>query len=137
MKFVPTKRVSLIDDLMKDSFGGLNYLPAMKTNIIEKDGGYRLEIELPGFTKEEIKVELQQGYLIVKAEKNEEKQQADEQGNVIRRERSSGSCSRRFYISESYSDEDVIAKYENGILELSLRALTLEEKENKKVITIK
>ena len=136
MRFVPAKRVSLIDDLMKDSFGGLNYLPAMKTNIIEKDGGYRLEIELPGFNKEEIKVELQQGYLIVKAERNEEKQEADDQGNVIRRERSSGSCSRRFYIGESYSDEDIVAKYENGILELSLRALTIEEKENKKVIAI-
>jgi len=135
MRYIPA-RVNLIDDMFKDSFYGRKALSVMKTDIIEKDGTYLFDIELPGYAKEDINVELRQGYLLVSAGKEESNEEKDDQGNVIRRERMSGRCSRKFYIGDCYNEEDISAKYENGELKISLKAKNEEDTTIKKTITI-
>jgi len=92
----------------------------MQTDIVENDNQYLLYIELPGFKKEDIHAELKNGYLTISATKNESKDEKDEQGNYIRRERFSGSCQRSYYIGEQVRQEDIGAKFKDGILEMSV-----------------
>ena len=91
----------------------------MKTDVHEKDGQYDMDIDLPGFKKEDIKVELHDGYLQVSAVKGLNEEEKDEKGKLIRQERSSGSMQRSFYVGESIKQEDVKAKFEQGVLKLS------------------
>ena len=90
----------------------------MKTDIRETDGSYELDIDLPGFKKDEIKVQLKDGYLTVSAETNTKKDEKAEDGKYIRRERYSGSCSRSFYVGDGVKQEDIKAKFEDGTLKL-------------------
>ena len=111
-------RENLLDDFM-DSFGGFptrNYSVGslMNTDVKEKDGHYELTMDIPGVKKEDVHAELKDGYLTVSAFVNNSKDEKDEQGNYIRRERYSGSASRRFYVGESVRQEDIKAKFENG-----------------------
>ena len=92
----------------------------MKTDIVEKDDGFELEIDLPGYRKENVKAELKDGYLTIKAEKNENKEDKDEQGRYIRRERYVGSCCRSFYVGEELDETDIKARFEDGILKLTV-----------------
>lgn len=92
----------------------------MKTDIRETDGSYELDIDLPGFKKDEIKVQLKDGYLTLSAAKGLDKDAKDKEGNYIRRERYAGSMSRSFYVGDGVKEEDIHAKYEDGILKLSL-----------------
>lgn len=92
----------------------------MKTDIREKEDGYELDVDLPGFKKDEIKVQLKEGYLTLSATKGLNKDEQDEKGNFIRRERYSGSMSRSFYVGDAVKEEDIHAKYEDGILKLSV-----------------
>ena len=92
----------------------------MKTDVKETEAGYELDVDLPGFKKDEINVQLQNGYLTISAAKSVDKDQKDEKGTYIRRERYAGSCSRSFYVGEGVSQEEVRAKYEDGILRLSV-----------------
>ena len=94
----------------------------MKTDIRETDDAkaYRFAVELPGFEKDEIHVDVQDGYLTVSAEKGLDKGEEDKKGRVLRQERYSGACSRSFYVGEELKPTDVAAKFENGILELKL-----------------
>ena len=91
----------------------------MKTDVHEKDGQYDMDIDLPGFKKEDIKVELHDGYLQVSAVKGLNEEEKDEKGQLIRQERYSGSMQRSFYVGESIKQEDVKAKFEQGVLKLS------------------
>ena len=91
----------------------------MKTDIRETDGSYELDIDLPGFKKDEIKVQLKDGYLTLSAAKGLDKDAKDKEGNYIRRERYAGSMSRSFYVGDGVKEEDIHAKYEDGILKLS------------------
>ena len=91
----------------------------MKTDVHEKDGQYDMDIDLPGFKKEEIKVELHDGYLQVSAVKGLNEEEKDEKGKLIRQERYSGSMQRSFYVGDSIKQEDVKAKFEQGVLKLS------------------
>ena len=101
----------------------------MKTDIKEKKDGYELEIDLPGFKKDEVKVELNNGYLTVSAAKGLDEEEDDKKtGRYIRRERYAGSMSRSFYVGENMKEEDIHAKYENGILTLDV------PKEQKKAV---
>ncbi|RHR30322.1 Hsp20/alpha crystallin family protein [Clostridium sp. AF19-22AC] len=122
---------NLFDDLMdfpfeKDFFGGKNPLYGkharnmMKTDIRETDNGYEVDIDLPGFKKEEINAKLENGYLTISAAKGLDKDEKDENGKYIRRERYAGSMSRSFYVGEEVTQEDVHAKYEDGILRLQV-----------------
>ena len=93
----------------------------MKTDIKEQEDGYELEMDLPGFTKDEITAELKDGYLTISASKGLDKdEQEKETGKYIRRERYAGSTSRSFYVGDAVSEEDIHAKYEDGILKLSV-----------------
>lgn len=118
------------DDLKKQSSFG-------KTDIKELKDNYLLEIELPGFNKEDIKAEINNGYLIVTAAHNENKDEKDKEGKYIRKERYSGHCTRSFYVGENLKEEDIKGKFENGILKLEVPKKAAEEKvEEKKYIQI-
>ena len=91
----------------------------MKTDIKELEGGYELEMDLPGFTKDEITAELKDGYLTVSATKGLDKdEQEKETGKYIRRERYAGACQRSFYVGEDITEQDIKAEFKHGILKL-------------------
>ena len=93
----------------------------MKTDIKESDEGYKLMIDLPGFTKDEVQVTLKDGYLTISAEKGLDKdEQEKDTGRYIRRERYSGACSRSFYVGEAVTEEDIKANFQHGILTLDV-----------------
>ena len=92
----------------------------MKTDVREKKDSYEVDIDLPGFKKDEIKVQLKDGYLTLAAAKGLDKEEKDKEGNYIRRERYAGTLSRSFYVGDTVSEEDIHAKYEDGILKLSV-----------------
>ena len=87
----------------------------MKTDVKETGDHYEVDIDLPGFQKDEISVELQNGYLTIQAAKGLDKDQTDKKGKYIRQERYAGSCSRSFYVGD-VKPEDIKAKYESGVL---------------------
>ena len=88
----------------------------MKTDVKETDEAYELEIELPGYRKEDVKAELKDGYLTISAQKTENKDEQDKAGNYIRRERFMGSASRSFYVGEIVEKDDIKAQFRDGIL---------------------
>ena len=109
----------------------------MRTDIREVDGNYELDIELPGYKKEDMKLQLKDGYLTIQASRSEDKEEKDSKGRYIRRERFNGHCSRSFFVGRSISQEDVHARYEDGILKLSFpKEDTKKEMEEKKYIAI-
>ena len=133
-------RKGFIDDVFEDDFFGDNLKKQSsfgKTDIKELKDNYLLEIELPGFNKEDIKAEINNGYLIVTAAHNENKDEKDKEGKYIRKERYSGHCTRSFYVGENLKEEDIKGKFENGILKLEVPKKAAEEKvEEKKYIQI-
>ena len=92
----------------------------MRTDVRESDAGYELDIDLPGFRKENVKAALKNGYLTIHAETDRNHDQKDEDGKYIRRERYYGTCSRSFYVGEDVTQEDIKAKFEDGILKVSV-----------------
>ena len=91
----------------------------MKTDIQWYDDGYQLEIDLPGFKKDEVHAELQDGYLVVSAEKGlDEDEQDKKTGKYLRRERYAGSCQRSFYVGKDITEEDIKAQFQHGMLTL-------------------
>ena len=108
----------------------------MKTDIREHDEGYEVDIDLPGFKKDEISIELENGYLTVSAAKGLDKAEEDKKGKYIRKERYAGAMQRSFYVGENLTDEDIKAKYENGILRLSVPKKPAKAVEAKKTIAI-
>ena len=107
------------DDMFADPFfTSSNNI--MRTDITEKDGNYILDIELPGFKKEDVNIELNDGYLTVSAKTNESDEEKDKKGNIIRSERYYGNASRSYYVGEDVKPEDIKAKYDNGVLKLTL-----------------
>ena len=122
MKFFP-RTTSLFDDMFDDMFTSPFFANRsdmdMKTDITEKDGSYMLDMELPGCKKEDIHLELNDGYLNVSASHNTSKDEKDDKGNVIRQERYSGTFSRSFYVGENVREEDIKASYDNGELKIT------------------
>ncbi len=107
----------------------------MKTDVKESDSGYELEMDLPGFKKEDVKVSLENGYLTISASK--ESGDEKENGKYIRRERYSGTCQRSFYIGEEIGQEDVKGEFKHGILKLFIPKIERKPAiEEKKYITI-
>ena len=107
----------------------------MKTDIHEKDGGYELAIDLPGFKKDEISLDIKDGYLSISAQKGLDKDEEDKKGRIIRQARYAGVCSRSFYVGD-VKPEDVKAKYESGVLTITLPKDEPKKLENKSRITI-
>lgn len=108
----------------------------MKTDVRETDNSYEVDIDLPGFKKDEISVELKDGYLTINAAKGLDKDQKDKDGSYIRRERYAGSMTRSFFVGNGITKEEVHAKYENGILMLSLPKKAAKAIENNHYISI-
>lgn len=92
----------------------------MKTDVRETENSYELDIDLPGFKKDEVTLELKDGYLSISAAKGLDKDEQDKQGRYIRQERYAGTCSRSFYVGEDVEPADVSARFEDGILKVSL-----------------
>ena len=111
---------NLFDDFMDFPFGGKKINTMMKTDIRDTDSSYELDIYMPGFKKEDIKAQLKDGYLTISASASANNDEQDKDGRYIRRERYAGSCSRSFYVGEGVKEEDIRAKFENGILKLSI-----------------
>ena len=109
----------------------------MKTDVKEKDGGYEVAIDLPGFKKEEVKAELKDGYLTISAVKGLDKDEKNQEGKYIRRERYVGNMSRSFYVGEDITENDIHAKFENGILMLDIPKKEEQKKvDQKRYVTI-
>ena len=132
---------NLFDD-WRDFFGESNPLYGkheknlMKTDVKETNDGYEVAVDLPGFKKEEINAQLSDGYLVISASKGLNKDEKDKEGRYIRRERYSGSMSRSFYVGEGVKEEDIRAKFENGILKLMIPKAAVKEVEQNNYISI-
>ena len=99
---------------------GKNAKNLMKTDVRETDNTYELDVDLPGFKKDEVQLDLKDGYLSISAAKGLDKDQEDKKGKYIRQERYAGACSRSFFVGEEIEPRDVSAKFEDGILRVSL-----------------
>ncbi|MBQ6537074.1 MAG: Hsp20/alpha crystallin family protein [Firmicutes bacterium] len=120
---------SLFDDWMGFPFRGFesdverklygkHAAHVMKTDLKEHDDGYELKVDLPGFKKDQIELQLQNGYLTISAAKGLEEEDTDRKGRMVHQERYSGSMSRSFYVGETVTEDDVKARFEDGVLTL-------------------
>ena len=138
---------NLFDDWFEESFGmlpewgsrnplyGKHAKNLMKTDVRETEDSYELDIDLPGFKKDEINVDLKDGYLTISAAKGLDKDEKDKKGKYIRQERYAGACSRSFYVGD-VEPKDVSASYEDGILKLSMPKQAKKELPKSTSITI-
>ncbi len=138
MKYNVARNNDLFDDLFDNMFrapvfGGQSL---MKTDVREKDGKYILDIEIPGYKKEDVKISLYNGTLTVSAERHSSNEEKDDAGRMIRQERYSGNCSRSFYVGDGIKDTDVHASFNDGILKIELPTEQKKEEEEKKFIDI-
>ncbi|MGN1355667.1 MAG: Hsp20/alpha crystallin family protein [Bacilli bacterium] len=131
MDLIPRK--FYLDDIF-DDFLTTKKGQTMKCDIYEKDGNYHIEMDVPGFSKEDISVEAKDGYLTISAEKKNEVNEENEKKNYIRRERVYGKYERSFYVGDLDQDK-IDAEFNNGCLKITVPKK--EEVENKKVIEIK
>ena len=99
---------------------GHNEKNLMKTDIRDMKDHYEMLIDLPGFKKDEMKIELNDGYLTISAEKGLDKDETDKNGSLIRQERYAGSLSRSYYVGEDITENDIHAKFENGVLTIDV-----------------
>ena len=126
--------LDIFDDVFADPFFSEKENRIMRTDLKEKDGKYYLEIDIPGFDKEDIKIELQDGYLTISAEKDDEKE--DKHAKYLKRERFSGMCSRSYYVGDNVKEEDIKANFKNGILTVEFPKETEKKIEETKYIPI-
>ncbi|MCH4284698.1 MULTISPECIES: Hsp20/alpha crystallin family protein [Bacillota] len=129
MRLFPGLFNDAFDDMMHDH-------NMMKTDIREKDGNFILDMELPGFKKEDIQMELKEGYLTINASRNTNKEDKDDEGNIIRQERFSGTCTRSFYVGEDITHEDIKASFGNGELKVIVPKEAPKKVEEKRFIPI-
>ena len=138
--------MDVFDDFDRNFFRGFGNLDhtlygkhaqnMMKTDVKETDEGYEVDIDLPGFKKDEIHLELNQGYLTISAEKSLEKNNEDKKGKMLRQERYSGVMQRSFFVGENVTEEDVKASYDSGVLHLTLPKKEALKAPEKKTIRI-
>lgn len=119
MMLVPRKDFDIFDDLFNDPFFNTHENKVMKTDIKEKKDKYELLIDLPGFNKEDIKMHIEDGYLVINA-KTSNKEEKEEKGKYVRKERYYGECSRSFYVGDEITEEDVKANFKNGTLNIEI-----------------
>ena len=138
---------NMFDDFFSDPFGmmvpqtrdalyGKHAKNLMKTDIRETDTSYELDIDLPGFKKDEVSIDLKDGYLTISAAKGLDKDEKAPEGKYIRQERYTGACSRSFYVGSNIQPEDISAKYEGGVLRLSVPKNVKKQLPEKKIIAI-
>ena len=138
---------SLFDDWMDFPFRGFgtdvekklygkNAARVMKTDLKEHEDGYELSVDLPGFKKDQIQLQLSNGYLTVSAAKGIEEEDKDKKGRLVHQERFSGSMSRSYYVGENLEEEDIKAKFENGVLTLDFPKVEQKKLPERKTIQI-
>ena len=115
---------------------GKNAAREMKTDVREHEDHFEVDIDLPGFKKDEITLTLENGYLTVGAAKGVNKDETDKKGRVIRQERYAGSLQRSFYVGDNLTEQDITARFENGVLSLSVPKAEARKVPEKKVIMI-
>ena len=109
----------------------------MRADVKENEAGYELDVELPGYKKEDVQVQLKDGYLSITASTKSDADQKDANGKYLRRERYYGTCSRNFYVGEDLKQEDIKARFEDGVLKLAVPKKEAQPKvEENKYITI-
>lgn len=135
MKLLPNVFDDNFDNFFKDPFFRRTS-SIMKTDIHEAEDCFLLNMELPGYHKEDINLELKDGYLNVNATQNSDNEEKDKKGNIIRKERYSGSCSRSFFVGNAIREEDIKANFENGELRITFPKETAAKVETKKFIPI-
>ena len=152
---VPRKVNDPFDDIIDFGFGEFPMLPSfkdfddidrklygkhaahvMKTDVQEHDDKYEMSVDLPGFSKDQIKLSLKDGNLIINAEKTADNDKKDAKGKTIRQERYSGSMTRSFYVGENLTEDDIKAKFENGVLTLDIPKKASEIENKTKYIAI-
>ena len=127
MMLVPRRNnFDLFDDFFEDDFFPRKEKNLMKTDIVEKKDKFILDIDLPGFEKENIKLSLDNGYLNISAKVEKEDNKDDEK--LLRQERFYGECSRSFYVGEDIKEEEIEAKFKNGILKIEIPKKEIEDK---------
>ena len=138
MMLMPRRRdFDLFGDMFDDPFFVSNDNKMMKTDIKENDNNFELEIDLPGFKKDDIKMSIDDGYLTINAKQEDNKDEKDKHGKYVRRERYFGECSRSFYVGDDIKEEDIKAKYKNGTLRVEIPKKEEKEKlPDKKYIEI-
>ena len=137
MMLIPRDNFDLFDDIFTDPFFKRNDNKLMRTDIKEHDDNYVISVDLPGYDKENIKVDITDGYLTFSA-KNDSENNEDEKGKYVRRERYFGECSRSFYVGDDISVEDVDASFKNGTLIMEIPKMdSKKELPEKKYIEIK
>lgn len=143
MMMIPKKKneFDLFEDMFRDpfqdSFFSTREMKLMKTDIKEKDAEYVVEMDLPGYDKENIELEIENGYLKVTAKiSKDSSNDENKEDKYIHRERFYGECSRSFYIGNNITEEDIKASFKNGILTVSIPKEEKKKIENKKLIQI-
>jgi len=121
MMMIPRRSNSfdLIEEMFSDRFFRDRESKIMKTDIREKENAYLIDVDLPGFDKENIKMEIENGYLTIVATTDTNKEEKEE-GKYVRKERYYGSCSRSFYVGEDVESEDIKASFRNGTLRVEV-----------------
>ena len=121
MMMIPRRNhFDLFDEMFRDPFFEGSESKVMKTDIKEKKDKYLIDIDLPGYDKEDIKMEISDGYLTVHATVNKEVDDEKEKGKYVRKERYVGECSRSFYVGENVKEEEIKAKFKNGTLTIEV-----------------
>ncbi len=138
MMMIPRKRneFDLFDDMFMDPFFERKESRLMKTDIREKGNNYIIDVDLPGYEKEDIDIEMENGYLKITAKTNKSVDESDEEEKYIHKERYYGECSRSFYVGENLKEEDIKASFKNGILSLTFPKEAPKQLEEKKKIQI-
>lgn len=109
----------------------------MRTDVKETEGSYELEIDLPGYKKEDVQAQLKDGYMVITAKQQTQNEEQDKNKKYIRRERFYGSCSRSFYVGEEIMQEDIKASFKDGILKVSVpKKKAIPQVEENRYITI-
>ena len=133
MMMMPRRNgVDLFDEVFNDPFFGRKESKLMKTDIREKEGEYVLDIDLPGFSKDDIKIDLNEGYLTVSASKTEETEEKNKHDKFLHKERFVGECSRSYYVGEGLKEENIRANFKNGTLQIAFPKEEPKELENEK-----
>ncbi len=136
MMFPRLNKFDVLDDMIDDQFFTKRDSQIMKTDIKERDGKYILDIDLPGCKKEDINIELVDGYLTISATFNQNIDDSDEKEHYVHKERFYGKCSRSFYAGDNIKEEDINASFKNGILTVSFIKEKIDEEPRKKYIEI-
>ena len=137
MMMIPRRKneFDLFDEMFNDPFFTRGESKLMRTDIKEKKDHYELQVDLPGYEKENIKVELSDGYLVVHASMNKAIDE-EKESKYVHKERYVGECSRSFYVGDGIKEEDIKANFKNGTLTLTIPKTKQEKLEDKKYIDI-